>query len=61
MLWGTGAYNTQNVGYPTYGASHGYDAYGGYEGYDSQSYSGEAQRLTPSGEEWLDAGRIYDN
>lgn len=42
---GSGAYNTQNAGYPTYGASYGYDAYGGYEGYDSQSYSWEAQRL----------------
>jgi len=36
---GSGAYNSQNAGYPTYGASYGYDAYGGYEGYDSQSYS----------------------
>lgn len=44
IWWGSGAYNSQNAGYPTYGASYGYDAYGGYEGYDSQSYSWEAQR-----------------
>ena len=46
---GSGAYNSQNAGYPTYGASYGYDAYGGYEGYDSQSYSWEAQKLQLGG------------